>query len=471
MKWLYLPSFSNEIEMTFIKKFIIAIAFFSAIKIFTILFLPAKSSYASDFVPPSPVSTSPRISNSEVSSIYFSSIDNEVEKFLKKRQIVGASLAVSKDGKLVMAKGYGYADKEGLIPAEPYNLFRVASVSKLITAVGVMKLCETNKLSLDSKVFGPNGILKDSIFLNYKDKRFEEITVGHLLNHSGGWNNRYGDPSFMNEYIATQLNIPLPITDTDIIRFMMTKRLHFNPGASSAYSNFGYQILGRVIEEVTNISYEEYIKTNILFPIGIFDMKLGNSYLEEKDPLEVKYYENAGGNLVSDFRDPNKLVSRCYGGNDIRTLGAAGGWIASSTDLLKLTLAIDQNPIPSDILSPESITQMVTPVAEHFSPYGWRGITPNGTWYRTGTLSGTSVMITHRPDGVSYVFVVNTSTYKGPDLAYELQRVAERGLLGITEWPEIDLFELDKSFTTPLKMSDIQAINEKYPANYDELFY
>ena len=80
-------------------------------------------------------------------------------------------------------------------------------------------------------------------------------------------------------------------------------------------------------------------------------------------------------------------------------------------------------------------------------------------------------MITHRPDGVSYVFVVNTSTYKGPDLAYELQRVAERGLLGITEWPEIDLFELDKSFTTPLKMSDIQAINEKYPANYDELFY
>ena len=457
--------------MKFIKKFIIAIALFSVIKILAVLFLPARSSYASDFTPPSPISTSSRISNSEVSSQYFSSIDTEVAKFLKKRQIVGASIAVSKDGKLVMAKGYGYADKESLIPVEPFNLFRIASVSKLITAVGVMKLCETGKLSIDTKVFGPNGILKDSIFLTYKDKRFEDITVGQLLNHSGGWNNRYGDPAFMPAYIASQLNIPLPITDTDIIRFMMTKRLHFTPGTSSTYSNFGYQILGRVIEEVSNTSYEEYIKTNILFPIGIFDMKLGHSYLEEREPLEVKYYETSGLDLVADYQDPTKMVARCYGGNDIRTLGSAGGWIASSTDLLKLTLAIDGNPSPSDILSSESISKMVTPVAEHFSPYGWRGVTPNGTWYRTGTLSGSSVMITHRPDGISYVFVVNTSTYKGPDLAYELQRVAERGLLGITEWPAVDLFELDKSFTTPMKMSDIQAINEKYPASSEDLFY
>lgn len=444
--------------MTFIKKLLIAVAVICSVKIVLLLFLPTRNSFASDFTPPSPILVSARLSNSFSNTNYFASIDIEVEKFLKHRNIVGASIAVAKDGKLVMAKGYGYSDREQLLPVEPFNLFRVASVSKLVTAVGIMKLCEEGKLSLEAKVFGPTGILNDSIYSDYIDNRIEQVTVFNLLNHSGGWNNRYGDPSFMPEYIASQLNIPQPITDTDIIRFMMHKRLHFTPGSASSYSNFGYQILGKVIEKASGKNYEDYIKAHVLFPIGIFDMKLGRSYLEEKDQLEVKYYESGGMDLVSDYCDPKKMVSRCYGGNDIHTLGSAGGWIASSTDLLKLILSIDGNNYPSDILDTASIQKMVTPLAANFGPLGWRGIAKDGSWYRTGTLAGTSAILEHRADGVSYVLIVNTSTYKGPELAYELQRVVDRGVNGVSEWPSIDLFELDKASKTPIKMMDLHQV-------------
>lgn len=447
--------------MTFTKKLLIASAIIGSIKLILILFLPTKNSFAADFTPPSPITISSRISNSLSNTNYFSSIDLEIEKFLKRRNIVGASVAIAKDGKLVMAKGFGFADKEQLLQVEPFNLFRVASVSKLITAVGIMKLCEEGKISLNSTVFGPSGILNDSVYLDYVDKRIEQVTVLNLLNHSGGWNTRYGDPAFMPEYIASQLNVAQPISDTDIIRFMLHKKLHFTPGSTSAYSNFGYQILGKVIEKASGKRYEEYIKTNVLFPIGVFDMRLGQSYLDQKAELEVKYYESGGMDMVPDYQDPKKMVSRCYGGNDIHTLGSAGGWIASSTDLLKLMLSIDGANYPSDILDTTSISKMVTPLSSNFSPLGWRGVTKDGSWYRTGTLAGTSAILEHRHDGVSYVMIVNTSTYKGPELAYELQRVIERGLVGVKEWPAIDLFELDKAYKTPIKMIDLNSSKEK----------
>lgn len=443
--------------MTFVKKLVVSLTIVAGLKIVSLFLLPSKDSFAADFVPPAPVTVSSRIPNSLSNTDYFNSINVEVEKFLQRRNIVGATLSIAKDGKLVMAKGFGMSNKEEKTQVEPYNLFRVASVSKLVTAVGIMKLCEEKKLSLDDKVFGSSGLLNDSMYLNYVDKRMENITVYHLLNHSAGWNNRYGDPSFMNQYISSQLNKPLPISDSDIISFMMKKRMHFNPGSTSAYSNFGYQVLGKIIEKVSGKSYEEYIKTSVLFPIGIFDMKLGHSYFEEKDELEVKYYEAGAMDFVPDYQDPTKMVPRYYGGNDIHTLGSAGGWIASSTDLLKLLLAIDGENYPSDILSHESIQTMTTPILPHYSPLGWRGVTVDGSWYRTGTLAGTSAMMERKSNGISYVFIVNTSTYRGPDLAYELQKVVNRGLAGMKDWPSVDLFELEKGFETPIKMIDFES--------------
>ena len=368
----------------------------------------------------------------------YSLIDTEMERFMSNWALSGASLALARDGKLVYAKGYGYADSQAGEEVEPYHLFRVASISKLITATGIMKLAEEGLLSLDDQVFGLDGILSQEPYTNYRDKRVEDIEVRHLLNHSGGWTNRWGDPMFMPTVVAKKLGKDLPVSDEDIISFMLDKRLHFKPGGMSSYSNLGYVILGKVIEQVSKQSYEDYIKGNVLFPLGIYDMQLGNSYLDQLNPLEVRYYEPFDSNFTTDYSVAEHMVPRVYGGNDIRTLGAAGGWIASSTDLMKFMLAIDGNPVPADIISPESVKLMTTPIEPGYHPYGWRGVRA-GERYRTGTLAGTSTLMVNRDDGISYVVLFNSSTWKGPKLANDIRRMMHRGIAKTNEWAEFDL--------------------------------
>lgn len=402
---------------------------------------PSIQTFGTDFIPPAPLTTSVRISGTYAQGEDFSYIDREMNRFMRQWNLKGASVAVAREGQMVFAKGYGYADEEQEVEVEPYHLFRVASISKLITAAGIMKLVEAGRLSLDDKVFGPEGILSAAPYDSYRDRKVEEIKVLHLLNHSGGWTNRWGDPMFMPTVIARNTGKDLPISDEDIICFMLDKRLHFRPGTMSSYSNLGYAILGKIIETVSGDSYESYIKREIFYPLGIFDATLGGSYEEDRKDLEVKYYEQENSLLISDFQGREGLVPRSYGGNDIQTLGAAGGWIASATDLMRFMLAIDGQPYPEDILSPESIEVMTTPVGRGYQPLGWRGVR-RGERYRTGTLAGTSVLMVNRPGDISYVVLFNTSTWKGPMLANDIRIMMQRGISRTDNWPEYDLFDL-----------------------------
>lgn len=402
---------------------------------------PAIETHGTDFTPPIPVASSLRISGFFSEDHNFENFDQRIPRFLKQRMIAGASVAVAVDGKMVFAKGYGLADKENQVHAEPYHLFRVASISKLLTAAGIMKMVENNQISLNQKVFGPHGILNEAPFNNYLDHRVENIEVVHLLNHSGGWTNRWGDPMFMPQVIARGKGQELPVSDDDIISFMLGRRLHFSPGTMSSYSNLGYAILGKVIEEVSGQDYESFIKTNILYPLGIFDMRLGGSYPEERYQLEVKYYEPNDRNLVEDFSGSGEMVRSSYGGNDIKTLGAAGGWVASATDLLKFMLAIDGMPSQPDILSQESIQKMTSPLANGLHPLGWRGVN-DYYWYRTGTLAGSSTLMVRRNDGISYVILLNSSSWKGPMLAGDMRALMDNCIARTPEWPQRDLFEL-----------------------------
>lgn len=405
---------------------------------------PSIQSFGTDFTPPEPSATSLRISGFFSDDIAFESIDQSVNSFLRRNDMAGASVAIAKDGKMVFSKGYGWADQDNRVRTEPYHLFRVASVSKLITAAGIMKLVENGKLSLDDHVFGPNGILNQSPYDVYIDRNVEKIKVAHLLNHSGGWTNRWGDPMFIPHAVARGLKKELPVDATDIIQYMLGKRLHFKPGTMSSYSNLGYAILGKVIERVSNNDYESYIKTNVLYPIGIFDMRVGGSYLTERAELEVKYYEPSDSYLVIDHKS-NEKVSRSYGGNDIETLGPAGGWLASSTDLLKFMLAIDGIDLPQDILQKESVETMTTPAKKYLDPMGWRGVR-KGYWYRTGTLAGTSALMVRKDNGISYVVLFNSSTWKGPMLSTDIRRMMNRALNKTRNWPEYNLFDLASSW-------------------------
>ena len=371
-------------------------------------------------------------------------IDERIEKFRTQHMLNGLAVAIVKDEKLIFAKGYGFADIENSIPTGPSQLFRLASVSKLITAVGIMKLVENSKISLNSRVFGKYGILNDPKFLDIKDKRLEKITVRNLLNHSGGWTQRYGDLAFLPKVVAQGVGESLPVNVDSYIKFVTTHRLHFEPGTTSAYSNLGYIILGKVISKVSGMEYEDFIKESVLKPAGITDMRLGGSFFEDKLPNEVKYYQPEDAQPEESFDGSGRLLPKTYGGNDMKVLGAAGGWIASAIDLMKLVVVIDQNPKVKDILSVESVNEMTRVDPAGLDPLGWRKTSEDGEWLRTGTLPGTSALVKRQPDGLSWVILSNTSTYKGPHLALEMDRIMNQILVKAANWPDYNLFAFYK---------------------------
>lgn len=388
-----------------------------------------------------------RIDNSLTDSKAFESAEKGIEWFMKNWSIKGASVAVAREGKLVYARGFGYASVPDSLPVEPYHRFRVASVSKLITAVAIMKLQEEGRLTVNEKVFGPGAILDDTLFAHPKDRRVFDITVGHLLAHEGGWSQRYGDQMFMPEVIARTMDVSMPVDLKTIIRFALSKNLHFTPGTGQAYSNLGYSILGLVIEEASGMDYETYCRRKILEPLGIFDMSLGHNLPEDALPLEVSYYEVENAPLRPSVYGTGEMVPASRGGNDIETLGAAGGWVATAPDLMRLLLAVDGFDEPKDILLPESI-EFMTDVYNGFAPVGWRATMPNGTWWRTGSFSGTTAMLKRMPDGTAWVVLMNSSAWNGPELTSDIDQMMARFLQRINEWPETDLF----SYSAPVPL-------------------
>ncbi len=109
-----------------------------------------------------------RIDNTLTDSEMFEGAEKGIEWFLKNWSIKGASIAVARNGKLVYARGFGYASLSDSVPVEPFHRFRIASISKLVTAIAIMKLHEEGKLSVNDQVFGPGGILTDTAFSNPK---------------------------------------------------------------------------------------------------------------------------------------------------------------------------------------------------------------------------------------------------------------------------------------------------------------
>lgn len=367
--------------------------------------------------------------------------DRMIEQFMNKWEIKGASFALMKDNRLIYCKGYGLADAEAQIPTDVKHVFRVASVSKLITAVGIMKLVEEGKIRLNDRVFGEQGVLNDSCFLDIKDPRSKKITVEQLLRHQGGYSIAYGDPMFCPLEIARKMNVEPPVDLNTMIRFVLSRRLGYSPGDGTRYSNIGYGILSKVIEKVTGKGYEEYIRKNILKPAGCSDMYLGHNLDTDHFPNEVKYYEVSNAELIPACDGSGKMVYRSNGGNNIEELYGAGGWVASPAELLRFLATIDGNPEVKDILKPETIRYM-TKSLPNALPIGWIETNTSGDWSRTGTLAGTSALMKKQRDGYSWIFVTNTSSWKGSRFPHYIEAMMQKALTTVPRWPERNLFEL-----------------------------
>ena len=389
-----------------------------------------------------------RLTNNSSSGPEFAATEKIVNSFLRKWSIAGASITISKDGKLIFARGFGYADSSSGTETQPYNQFRIASISKLITAIGVMKLKEEGKLSLNDKVFGADGILNDPYFSEPKDKRVYDITVAHLLSHEAGWSQRYGDQMFMPIVVAEKMGVKPPVDTKTIVRFALNKRLQYTPGAGRAYSNLGYSILGLIIEKVAGVSYEDYCKKAIFEPLGIYDMAIAGNLSSEKAPYEVTYYEPSDVVLKPCIYDTCKMVMPSNGGNDIRALGGAGAWIATAPDLMRLLLSVDGFNTKPDIINDQSI-RFMTDNDNGFAPVGWKATGIDGTWWRTGSFPGSAGMMKRQSDGISWVVLFNSSAWNGPEIYTYINNMMYRVMSKIDTWPDFDLY--DYSPQVPLK--------------------
>jgi CubicO group peptidase (beta-lactamase class C family) len=366
-------------------------------------------------------------------------LDGYIKQFMRQWGIKGASIAIMQDDRLIYAKGYGWADEEDSVKTEVRHIFRIASVSKLITAVTVMKLVEKGILKLDQKPFAKGGLMDIPEFSEIKDRRVRDITIEELLRHRGGFSRRGGDPMFIPNIIRNRMKLDSAPKTDDIIRYILSRDLSYQPGNGTKYSNFGYVLLSRIIEQATGIPYESYVKNAILAPIGIYDMHIARNFHEQKFPNEVRYYEPHDELMVESFDGSGIMRPKCYGGNDVAGLSGAGGWVASPSELVKFLASIDGRPGMPNILSSESIKIMTTADAQHL-PIGWAKARPNGDWTRTGTLSGMSAMIKCQKDGLTWVFLANTSSWKGARFPKIVEGMFNKAFSRMDSLPQRDLF-------------------------------
>lgn len=381
------------------------------------------------------------LSNDSSSFEELEGLDKKVRAYMRRWELKGASLAITRNDSLLYAKGYGWADQELDEEMQPSHIMRMASVSKLITAAGIMVLQDRDSLSIKDTVFGPSGILNDSLFNSViKDKNYHKITVEHLLRHQGGF---YRDPLFSSRDVKHQLQLDQPPVKEDFYRLVLGRRLSFAPGSWQRYSNFGYLLLSEIIEKVTGMPYEEFIRTEVLAPAGCYDMHIGGNYYEDKRTNEVRYYtHNGDGKYIEDYSDNGEMVERCYGGNNIPLLSGAGAWCASPAEIARFVAAIDGRPEVPDIISKEALDQMIEYFDKETYSLGWNDTTPEKGWSRTGTLSGTCALVRQFPDGECWVMITNTSTYRGPSQArYTEALFKECRTLYSSRLPKRDLFD------------------------------
>jgi N-acyl-D-amino-acid deacylase len=387
--------------------------------------------------------------------------DDLMTAFMREHKPPGAALAVTFHGRLVYARGFGHADVEDREPVRPASLFRIASVSKPFTAAAVLDLVEQGKLKLDERVL---PILKLEPHLERGarlDPRWHEIRLHHCLQHTAGWDrDKSFDPmsAATAEQAAQALKIPLPVHPRDIIRYTLGKPLDFAPGTAYAYSNFGYCVLGRVIEAVSRKPYHEFVSERILAPLGIRDMRLGKNLLKDRARGEVKYYDSRRrtGRAICGPRI-GEQAPLPYGVECIESMDANGGWIASAVDLLRFAVALD-DPKKCPVLKEESILSMLAP------PPGPLGHGPAGrpkavyyacgwqvrpvarqpgkfTKWHAGLLAGSSTLLVCRQDGINWAVLFNSDADRdGKEFAGLIDPQLHKPADEVKSWPEVDLF-------------------------------
>jgi D-alanyl-D-alanine carboxypeptidase len=365
---------------------------------------------------PDPVVTPP------VTQADIASIDSKVSTWMSTYAMPGASIAITKNGKLVYRKGYGNADNASNEKVTINSKFRVASVSKTFTGVGILKMVQAGTLSLSQKVFGTGAILGTTYGAQPYKPFVTDITVEHLLKHlTGGWStNAPGDPGFYDSSMS----------HTTLINWTLDNNLLLSaPGTTYRYSNFNYILLASIIEKVSGKTYENYMKDEIFTPLGATNTLLAGNNIAAKKPNEVTYYAQGGD---------APFVYTLYNYN--RADGAFG-WLSTPTDMLRFATAVDSATTRPDILNSTSLGLMRTgSTANPNYGCGWGIDGPE--WYWFGSLPGTASLIYRNSNGICVAVVANSRLQPSPNNALNAMGAFVTSIVndGTIAWQSIDQF-------------------------------
>jgi len=372
--------------------------------------------------------------------------DAGVSALLKKWNIPGAAMAVAKNGKLIMARGYGYADFEDKQLMQPDLMFRIGSNSKVLTSMAILHLKDQGMIDTDTKFL---NILTQYQVTAGGDQRLREISIRDLLRHSGGWDrDKTGDPMGWHGKISKAQHISMPVLCPDVIRYMMGQPLDFAPGTKQVYSNFGYCILGRVIEKISGEPYEIYVRDHVLATMDVHAMSIGYSHdLSQRGPFEVKYYDYDGAPIVNSVFPDGGKASYSYGGFEILTLDAPGGWIGSPVDLTRVMTAIDGSR-SGPFLSPGTMTEFVADPGLpdwNTDPNYWYGlgifVGPGPqTWYHGGSISGTESQLLRDSNGYVWCIMTNSESTDSAGLHADITSTMCQALGSGLEGSSTDLY-------------------------------
>ncbi|MCG2616551.1 beta-lactamase family protein [Terrimonas sp. NA20] len=326
-------------------------------------------------------------------------VDSKLTGFLTTHNVPGATLAISKNGKLVYVQGYGFADQATNTKVTTQSRFRIASVSKTYTAVAVLKLAQEGKFSLDDKVFGEGKLLGTTYGTAPYNTNLGNITVRQLLNNtSGAWGAATG---------GDVIDQNPAYTNTQLFNWILNTRPNpQTPGALYDYSNINFWIAGRIIEKFSGKSYVNYIREDLMAPLGITQTDMAGKTAADRKTNEVTYYGQ--GN------DAPYVYNIAFPRRD-----ADGGLITTATDLLKFILAIDGFTTRPDMINATSVTALSTgsPV---YASYGlglglWSA---QNLWYNYGSLPGTRAGFMRHNNGMAIALIFNSRANPSAETAF-----------------------------------------------------
>ncbi|MCU0616508.1 MAG: serine hydrolase [Gemmatimonadaceae bacterium] len=365
-------------------------------------------------------------------------LDSVMIAELVRLRIPGASVAIARNGALMFARAYGWADTTKREVMRTTSMLRVGSTSKPLTAVAVHRLVQEGRLSLDDRPFGQQLAAISALPGRTEDPRLVQATVRDLLQHTTGWGSRAVDDTVWAAFWRDGTN-----DQTVAARYGRGVPLATAPGTAHVYTNYGYQVLGRLIEQVTGESYEQAVQRLILTPAGVTGMRLGRTPFAQRDPNEATCYDG-----LPTTTSRYGTGAWCDVAPGMEYYEASGSWIATATDMVRWMSVVDGHAGGrADVLNATTLNAMTArdgvlwPGTGAFYALGWQVSPESGgtRWFHSGAATGGDAWISRLPNGVVVAVLANLT--RGRALGGgTLDPAVLAAVRGISTWPVGTMF-------------------------------